>query len=96
VDEIQIQVFESQLVHRNIKGLQRRLVAVLGVPQFRGNEQFFALDAAQANALAHALLVSIDGGGVDMAVTRVNGRLTEETATSPSGVCHVPKPIKES
>src|SRR5690606_26013124 len=43
------------------------------IPEFGGDEEFFARNTGIANALAHTHFVAIDGGGVDGAVAELDG-----------------------
>ncbi len=69
VDQVQVDVVQAELAERGVEGAQRRVVPLLGVPQLGGDEQLLARQARGGQRPAGALLVGVDRGGVDAAVS---------------------------
>ena len=68
VDEIEVDVVEMELLAGFLERLQRAVVAAVGVPHLRGDEQLFARHAAGGQRLAHRRLVVVGRRRVDVAV----------------------------
>ena len=73
VDQVQVDVVQSQLLHRRLNGPFGALVAGVLHPQLRGDEQFLTGYAAFGDGTAHGLLVHVGCSGVDEAVSRGDG-----------------------
>lgn len=73
VDQIEVQIVQPQLRHRLLERLSGRLITRVADPQFRGDEQLFAGNAAAMDGTSHGLLVAIGRGGVDRTVTDLQG-----------------------
>ena len=73
VDQIEVQIVQPQLRHRLLERLSGRLITRVADPQFRGDEQLFAGNAAATDGTSHGLLVTIGRGGVDRTVTDLQG-----------------------
>ena len=71
VDQVEVDVVEAEPAEARLEGRQRRLVALLGVPQLGGDEEVLAGESRGGDRRADALLVAVGGGGVDMAVAGV-------------------------
>jgi hypothetical protein len=69
VDQVEIDVLKAELLKADVDGGVGGGAALVGVPQLCGDEQFFARDARGGERTANALLVAVDSGGVDVAVT---------------------------
>ena len=70
VDQVQIQIPQTEPGERHVERLKRRLIAVRGVAQLAGHKNFLAGNAADADALPNAALVAVGGSGVNEAVSR--------------------------
>ena len=68
VDEVQVDVVEVQLGARFLERLERRIVAAIGVPHLRGDEQVLARYASRGERLAYRALVVVGCRRVDMAI----------------------------
>ena len=68
VDQIQIDVIDAQLVDAAVESLQRRLVALICIPQLRGEEDVLSRDGRVGDTSSDALFVSVGGSGVDVPV----------------------------
>jgi hypothetical protein len=71
VDQVQIEHVEAELLHAGVERPQRRVVALVGVPQLGGDEQLVARDVGGGDRLAHLGLVAVDRRGVDVAVAEL-------------------------
>src|SRR6266545_2887646 len=68
VDEQQINVVQAKLAQALVETSNRTLVSLKLAIQLGRDEQLLAMYAALADALAHAALVAIAVGGVDVTV----------------------------
>src|SRR6185312_13606499 len=68
VDEVEIDVLDPEPLRARIERLQCRVVALVVVPQLRGDEDVLARDAAVADRGADIGLVAVDARGVDVAI----------------------------
>jgi hypothetical protein len=68
VDQVEIDVVETQAGEAALAGRQRVVVALLVVPQLGGDEELVARDAACSDRSADAVLVAVHRGGVDATV----------------------------
>ena len=73
MDQIQIDIVQSQLLHRGLNGLLSALIAGVLHPQLGGDEQFLPGHAALGDGTAHGLLVHIGRRRVDQAVAGGDG-----------------------
>ena len=69
MDQIEIAIFQTELFHGKIECLERGIIAVIAVPDLGGHKQFLARDSALANPQAHALLIAVYSGGVNVPIT---------------------------
>ncbi len=65
VDEVEIDVVDAQLVDAGVESLQRRLVALIRIPQLRGEEDVLSRDGRVGDTSSDALFVSV-GAAVSM------------------------------
>ena len=73
VDEVQVDVVQTELLQTRLDGLAGILGLVGVVPQLGGDEKPVTGDAGAGDGPPDAFLVAIDGGGVDVAVARLKG-----------------------
>ena len=73
VDQIQVQVVQTQPVQGGLETPLSPLIAGIGDPQLGGDEQLLPGEAALPHRLAHRLLVAVGGRRVDEAVAHVDG-----------------------
>ncbi len=73
MDQVEVDVLEAEPLHARIEGAERRVVAVIVVPQLRRDEHLAARKAARAEALADVDLVAVDARRVDVAVPAGEG-----------------------
>src|SRR5688572_30799496 len=71
VDEVEVQVVELQAVQALAKGALGPLVAMARVPALGGDEDLAAVQPRRAHGLPDPRLVLVGGGGVDVAVPRI-------------------------
>src|SRR5699024_10576630 len=73
VDEVEVDVVEAEL----LEALAERTLGLLGpvaiVPQLGRDEELITGDAGLRDGAAHALLIAVDSGGVDVAVADFEG-----------------------
>ena len=73
MDEVEVDVVEAQLGQTGLDGLAS-IVGMMGaIPQLGGDEKVLAIQAGVGECTAHTLLVAVDGCGVDMAETCLQG-----------------------
>ena len=68
MDQVQVDVAHLQALEARGERVFGLLVAVVVVEALRRHEHLAAIEARGADRLAHAALVAIGGGGVDVAV----------------------------
>ena len=73
VDEVEVDVVETELLEAQVDRVERALSALVAVPQLGGDEQLVAVDAGALDRLADAQLVAVRGRGVDVAVADLEG-----------------------
>ena len=73
VNQVQVNVVGAQLLQRSVERLEGVLVALVGVPQLGGEEDILTSHVGGGDGTAHARLVAVDGGGVDVAVAGLKG-----------------------
>ena len=71
MDQVQVDIVDAETSEAGVERLQRRLVALIGVPQLGGEKDVFAGDSRVRDATAHPFLVAVCGGGVDVPVARL-------------------------
>ena len=78
VDQIEIQVGvrsdQAQLLHAAVEGLQRGVVALIGVPQLGGDIHLLAWQTRFRERLADSALIPVRRRRVDVAVACLEGR----------------------
>ena len=75
MNQVQVEIVQLQVFERLLAGGNHVLFIVLVVPQLRSDPQVFALDAGLhgfAERLPDQMLVAVDGGAVDVAITNLN------------------------
>lgn len=73
MDQKQIEIIQSQLIHGLFKGTHHEFIGVVGVFQLSRDKQFRARNTAEPDGFADALLVAVALRGIDMRVSRVKG-----------------------
>ena len=73
MNQVEVDDVETEQLLAVVKRAQRRVVALVGIPHLRGDEQLIARDAAVANGTANAFFVVVQRCRVDEAVARVQG-----------------------
>ena len=73
VNQVQVNVVGTQLLQGSLERLESALVTLIGVPQLGGEEDIFASHIGVSDSAAHARLVAVDSGGVDVAVAGLQG-----------------------
>ncbi len=68
-------MLQPQLGQAGVEGTQSAVVALVGIPQLGGDEQLIARQTSLGDGLADALLVAVDGRGINVAIAQVEGRL---------------------
>ena len=72
-DQIQIQITNIQLLHGLLKISHGGIIALVGVPYLAGDKKLLSGDAALPDPPAHAYLVLIKCGSVNVTVTYLYG-----------------------
>ena len=91
VDEHQVDVIKPERLQRSVDALFRLGVALALGGELGGHEHLVSRDAAGAHAFAHAALVLIGLGGVDVAIADLDGVLHHLRAAL-SSIRQVPSP----
>jgi hypothetical protein len=73
VDEIKVEVIQPQLVHGALEGSFGTFIAGVLHPKLGCNKQLFAINSALLDGLSHGLLVPVGGGGIEQAVSGLDG-----------------------
>ena len=73
MNQVQVNVVGAQLLQGSLERLERALVALVGVPQLGGEEDVLASHVGVSDSAAHARLVAVNSGGVDVAVAGLQG-----------------------
>lgn len=73
VNQVEVEVVQAQLGEAGVEGPQGGVVALVGVPQLGGDEQLLTGDPGGGEGAADTGLVAVDRGGVDAAVTGLQG-----------------------
>ena len=68
VEDQQVDLLDAELAGALLEPVQRLVVAVVGDPDLRLEEDVGALEAGRAHRFADLALVAVGGGGVDVAV----------------------------
>src|SRR5712691_1335151 len=68
VDEVEVEIFQSESFEAMIASLESGFVSVVAVPELGGYEHVFAFEAAFAEGGANVWFVVVDPCGVDMTV----------------------------
>ena len=69
VQDEQVDLVDTKLARALVEGVQRGVVAVVGDPGLRLDEDLVTAHAGPSDGLADLTLVSVDRGGVDVAVS---------------------------
>jgi hypothetical protein len=73
MQQVEVQIVEPEPAQTRIEGPQCGVVAVVGDPQFGGDEHLGSVDAGPTDAVADLPLVVVRGGCVDEHVAVVDG-----------------------
>ena len=73
VNQIEVDVPQAQFVQGGLNACLGGPIAVVLKPEFAGDENLFPGDAALPHGLPHFGLVEVGGGGVNVAVTDLQG-----------------------
>src|SRR3954466_5916309 len=68
MEDEQVDLLDAELARTLLEAVQRLVVAVVGDPDLRLDEDVGAVEARGADRLADLALVAVGGGGVDVAV----------------------------
>src|SRR5665811_2109362 len=68
VDQVEVDIFQSEFGPALLERIQRGLVALIGVPQFRGDEEVLAGEVGFGDRFADAFLIGVELRGIDVAV----------------------------
>ena len=68
MNQIEIQIFQSQPLHGLFKRGQSGFISLIGIPQLARYKDFFPGKAGIPDGTAHALFISISGRRIDMPV----------------------------
>ena len=71
VEQVEIDVIETQSRQAGVKRFERGLVTLVIVPELGRHKDLVARDAAAPDRVTHVAFVSVDARGVDMAVARL-------------------------
>src|SRR5712692_3903491 len=69
VDEIKVEIFQSETLEAGVAGLQRRFVSVVAIPEFGCYEHVFAFDSTLAECGANVGFVVVDSCSVNVAIS---------------------------
>ncbi len=94
VDEVEVQVVGAQAVQGGLEGGLGWGIAPVGVPNLAGEEDRLPGQAAGPEGLAHAGLVAVVGGGVNVAVAQGEGGLDGGHGLRP--VLHPPGAVAQA
>src|SRR5699024_535879 len=72
-DEVEVDVVAAELLYARLERTLGLLGSVAIVPQLGGDEELVTGDAGLRDGAAHALLIAVDSGGVDVAVADFEG-----------------------
>jgi hypothetical protein len=72
VQEQQVDLVDAELAGALVEAVQRLVVAVVGDPDFRLDENLRPVDARVGEAFADLLLVEVGGGGVDRGALKLS------------------------
>jgi hypothetical protein len=70
VQQVEIHVFEAQPREAGIECAARRVVSLIGVPEFGRDEHFFAFEAARSNCLTDLVFVSVRLRRIHVAISK--------------------------
>ena len=73
MNQVQVNVVGAQLLQGRLERLKSALVALVGVPQLGGEEDILTSHVGVSDSAAHARLVAVNSGGVDVAVAGLQG-----------------------
>ncbi|OUE16297.1 hypothetical protein CMMCA002_09085 [Clavibacter michiganensis subsp. michiganensis] len=68
VDQVEVHRVDAELAPAVLEGAAGAVRALVAVAELRGDEELLARDARRLDGGAHALLVVVAGGGVDVAI----------------------------
>ena len=63
--QVEVQIFQAQVLQRHLEGVLRLSLAVVFEPQLGGDEELLAGDVQLGESLAEGFLVVVARGGVD-------------------------------
>ena len=73
MNQIHVNVVGAQLLQGSLECLESALVTLVRVPQLGGEEDVFARHVRVSDSAAHARLVAVASGGVNVAVADLQG-----------------------
>lgn len=83
VDQVQIQVIQPQCLQGLVTGGQGGPIAPVCVPHLAGDKHLLPGQAPVSHRPAHAVLVAVTGGGVHMAVAKIQGQMHRRIGAAP-------------
>ena len=68
VNEVEVDVLGTELLQAALECTQRIVIALIGIPEFGGDEDVLAVEAGRADAFADTLFVVVAGSRIDMTI----------------------------
>jgi len=73
MNQVEVQIIRPQLIEGSLKSLLCRFVPHVGLPQFRGDKEFFTFDSTLFDPGADCRLSAVDHGGVNQTIAQGDG-----------------------
>ena len=73
--QVEVNIVETEVLEGGLEGGEDVLGAVRVVPELGGDKELLAGNVGLANGVTDLLLVSVDPGGINVTVSRLNGDL---------------------
>lgn len=74
MDQIEVEIVETQFLHRYIESFQRIVIAVVLDPELGRDEEVFPGDAAFFDGGSDAFFIAVGSNRIDQAVAQFQGR----------------------
>ena len=75
MNQVEVNDVEAKQVKAFLERSNRRVGALIGVPQLGGDEKIVASETGCCNRATHTSFIFVDGGGVDVAVANLESFL---------------------
>ncbi len=92
VNEIEVDIFGTELLQAAVEGAQRIVIALIGIPELGGDEDVLAVEAGRTDAFADALFVVVTGSRIDVTIVMAAIAVRTVGAAISCGVCQTPRP----